>query len=350
MNRSRRVRQALFLSLVCILGWALSMGRAHAAVSCTATMSDVDFGSSVDLVAGVGLTANGTLSYTCTNDASSATFASVCFNVGDGNEGLGNFNPRLMKSGSNPLQFQLYQSPGSTIWGWKGNPTVPSPFTANLTIPKRVSGVNGSISGSTIMQGQLLLGQGAAPAGSYQDFFSAAGGHTNISWTNGSSAPSGCSGTSSGNFPFTVKAVVIKSCTVTAGAASNIQLGAASGVDSTATNITGSSSISVTCTGATPYFIGLAPSNNSTTGAGIMAAMNVAPVTGNTDTVPYQLRSTTGMGGSIWGNTATATAVGNGVAGTGTGLAQTIPVYATTPSANFTPDSYQDTVTVNVRY
>jgi spore coat protein U-like protein len=66
--------------------------------------------------------------------------------------------------------------------------------------------------------------------------------------------------------------------------------------------------------------------------------------------VPYQLTSTAGAGGTIWGNTATSTAVGNGVAGTGTGAAQSLTVYATAASANFTPDSYADTVTVNVNY
>jgi spore coat protein U-like protein len=38
------------------------------------------------------------------------------------------------------------------------------------------------------------------------------------------------------------------------------------------------------------------------------------------------------------------------VAGTGTGAAQTYTVYATATSTNFAPDSYADTVTVNVNY
>jgi len=351
MSRLLRTWQALFLSLLCLLGSALPMQRAHAAVVCTATMTDVTFGS-VDLVAGVGLTAGGTLNYTCTNDASSMTYASVCFNVGDGNEGLGNFNPRVMKSGSNVLQFQLYQSPGSTIWGSIGNSAVPSPFTINLTIPRRSGGTNGSFSGSATMQGQLLNGQGAVPAGSYQDFFSAAGVHTSITLTTStSSMPGNCSGsTSANNFAFTVKAAVIKSCLVTAGAASNIQLGATSGVNFNDTNLMGNNTIDVTCSGGTPYYIGLRPSNNSTAGAGVMAALNLVPVTGNTDSVPYQLRSTPGMTGTPWGNTATSASVGNGKSGTGAGTAQGIPVYATTPGANFVPDSYADTVTVNVSY
>lgn len=347
MNRLRRAWRAWLLPLLCLLAGTLPMKTVQAAVACTATMTDVSFGS-VDLVAGVGLFANGTLNYTCSNDSTSTTFVRVCFNVGDGNEGLGFFSPRRMKSGANVLQFQIYQTGSSTIWGSNGNGTVPSPFTASFSIPPRSGSVNGIISGSTTMEGKVLTGQGAAPAGAYQDFFSTAGGHTSISWSSGTTAPSNCSGTTSGNFPFTVKATVAKSCSVTTG--SDIQLGSAGGVAVTATNITGNNTISVTCSGGTAYNIGLLPSNNNTGGAGVMAALNLAPVTGNTDSVPYQLRSSPGMTGTIWGNTATSTSVGNGKSGSGTGMAQAITVYATTPGANFTPDSYADTVTVTVNY
>ncbi len=351
MNRSRRAWRAWLLPVLCLLGGILPMQMAQAAVTCTASMTDVNFGS-VDLVAGVGLSASGTLTYNCSNDSTSATYVRVCFNVGDGNEGLGFFNPRRMKSGANVLQFQIYQSGGSTIWGSNGNATVPSPFTANFQIAgkAKTSSPNVNYPGSTTMEGKVLTGQGAAPAGAYQDFFSNTGGHTSISWTSGNSAPSNCSGTTNGSFPFTVKATVAKSCTVTAGAASDIQLGATSGVSFTDTNLMGNNTISVTCSGGTPYYIGLRPSNNNTAGAGVMAAQNTPPVTGNTDSVPYQLRSTPGMTGALWGNTATSTSMGNGVQGSGNGTAQAITVYATTPGANFTPDSYADTVTVNVNY
>lgn len=69
----------------------------------------------------------------------------------------------------------------------------------------------------------------------------------------------------------------------------------------------------------------------------------------NTDKVPYQLRAVS-VSGNAWGNTATASAVGNGVAGNGTGTTQSIPVFAVAPSANFIPDNYSDMVTVHVNY
>lgn len=146
------------------------------------------------------------------------------------------------------------------------------------------------------------------------------------------------------NGTFQVLITVLKSCTVTAGSGSNINLGS---VNANAGSTSGNNTISVNCSKTTPYFIGLAPSNANTLGAGTMAS-STNPVT-NTDKIPYQLNQTSATG-PVWGNTATTSAVGNGVAGTGTGLAQTITVYATVANADFTPDSYADTVTVNVNY
>ena len=146
--------------------------------------------------------------------------------------------------------------------------------------------------------------------------------------------------TSPATATFQVLITVAKACSVTAGAGSNINFNT---VDSSATNLSASSNISVTCSKSTPYNIGLLPSNNSTSGAGVMS-----PPTG-TDTIPYQLRSVSATG-AIWGSTATSTSVGNGVSGTGTGSAQSIPVWATVASVNVTPGAYLDTVTVQVNY
>lgn len=142
---------------------------------------------------------------------------------------------------------------------------------------------------------------------------------------------------------FKVKITILKTCTVNAGAASDIDLGS---VISSATNTSASNTIKVTCSKTTPYNIGLRPSNNDTAGAGVMAPTVAAA---STDTVPYQLRSVSATG-AIWGNTATASNVGNGVAGIGTGQPVSHTVFAVAPSANFTPTSYNDTVQVTINY
>jgi spore coat protein U-like protein len=137
---------------------------------------------------------------------------------------------------------------------------------------------------------------------------------------------------------FKVLINVTKACSVTAGTASNIDFGS---VLSSATALSASSNINVTCSKSTPYNIGLLPSNSNTSGAGVMS-----PTTTGPDTIPYQLRSVSATG-PVWGN---ATSPANTVANTGTGAAQSIPVWATVASVNVTPGAYLDTVTVQVNY
>lgn len=135
---------------------------------------------------------------------------------------------------------------------------------------------------------------------------------------------------------FTVSIEIQAVCTVDADSA-DIDLGT---VDSNEENMSGDGSITVKCSNTTPYTVGLAPGNNDDNGAGAMNPAGASP-----DTVPYQLRSTAGASGTVWGNVAA-----NDVAGTGTGADQTIAVFVTAPSANYAPDSYSDTVTVTVNY
>jgi len=196
--------RALRLPLFCALLWLLSAGSAQASINCTATMTAVAFGT-VDLVAGGTPTpATATLSYTCTKTGNTNTteYARVCFNIGDGNEGLTNFNPRVMKSGAgDSLKFQLYQGTTSTIWGSSGNAAVPNPYTINIAIPARST----TSSGSTTMRGELIALQTTVPPGAYQDNF--AGIHTSITLTSSTNAPPTTCGTAvADQFAFIVSA------------------------------------------------------------------------------------------------------------------------------------------------
>lgn len=137
---------------------------------------------------------------------------------------------------------------------------------------------------------------------------------------------------------FQVKLTIQSACAVTAGAGSLIDF---STQPSTATNLAGTSNISVTCSNSTPYNVGLLPTSTGGTANG---TGNL--VSGTTpDLVPYRLW-TNSAHSTAWGNTVGT----NTLAGAGTGTAQTIPVYATIASANFTPGAYVDTVTVTVTY
>jgi spore coat protein U-like protein len=136
---------------------------------------------------------------------------------------------------------------------------------------------------------------------------------------------------------FDVSVTITATCSATAGSASDIDLGTHPSTD---TDLGNSSTITVKCSNTVPYRVNLAPSNGDTGGAGALDPAGASP-----DTVPYQLRSTSGTSGTVWGNTS-----GNGVTGTGNGADQTLTVYATAASANYAPDTYSDTVTFTVNY
>jgi len=336
MSFLTRTLQALRLPLLCALLWWLAAGSAQAAVSCTASMTNVAFGT-VELVDGSPpASVNATLNYTCTNDGNLAEFARVCFNIGDGDQGLTNFNPRVMEnSAGNALKFQLYQSTSNTIWGSTGNTVVPNPFVATMTVPRR-----GSTSGSAIMRGQMLGLQSTVPPGNYQDNFG--GVHTSITLSSSTFAtPSTCNTTVSDKFAFAVSATVAKSCLVTA---DPLNFGTVDGLPGAA-NSDNSTKISVTCTTPTTYTVALLPSNGSTIGAGVMSPTGGVP--GNTDTVAYRLYRDANRS-LPWGSVTN----GNTAAGTGTGLTQSLTVYGRVlgTGVNVRPDSYRDVVTVNVTY
>lgn len=106
-------------------------------------------------------------------------------------------------------------------------------------------------------------------------------------------------------------------------------------------NIDAAGAISVTCTTGTTYDVGLSA------GAGSGATITNRKMTGPASaTVTYQLYRDAGRTLN-WGNTVTT----DTLASTGTGAAQSIPVYGrvasqTTPG----PGTYNDTVTVTVTY
>ena len=227
------------------------------------------------------------------------------------------------------LSYQLYQDAGhSKIWG--------SQYQSGTTFPMVQLNLLNLIpvTGSLTVSAQLVTPQTSAVPGSYQDNFTAA---TALITLNPGLVipPTTCGDTVAARLPFTVSATVSKQCNITS--ATDISFAPAR---ATGRNLTASNTVGVACSNNTPYTIGLQPSNGNTAGSGVMAGTG-----SNTDKVPYQLSSTPGPSGTVWGNTSL-----NTVAGNGTGTTTTYPVYATVPSANYTPDNYADTVTIAVTY
>lgn len=338
MSSSPRHPMKALLPLLMLLALLLGAAPARAAsgITCSsASMTTLSFGT-VNPLASL-TTVNATLSYTCSNgDNNNTHSALLCFSIGE--PGGAQTNPRLMSgSGANKLQFQMYQDAARTqVWGSQFFGTFLTPLQIPITLTKGASANNKQAT----LYGQVLGGQTSAIPDSYADIYANGDTALTVNDAQSGTAPTTC-GTASTSvyFRFTVSASVAKQCTVSA--TSNLNLGT---VAPTATNVAGNTSISVTCSNTTPYYIGLLPSNNNSAGAGAMSGTG-----GNSSKVPYQLYQNAGLS-TVWGNTATATSAGNGVAGTGTGVAQSIAVYARAASADFQPDTYTDSVVVNVNY
>ena len=223
-----------FRILIVLLLLALASALHAQNIDCSATMTNVSFGSVNPLSSQTD--ANATLNWTCSNSANATRYATVCFSIGDGAQGQGNANPRLMQDAAgDDLFFQLFQNAShTTVWGstFFG---INTPVMVNVTIARR-----SSTQGSATMYGRVVAGQTSAVPGAYQDSF--AGNHTAITVNESNSSPPGsCSTSIIDQFPFTVTATVTSQCSVSA---STLDFGS---VGLLLANTDGTSSVSVQC-------------------------------------------------------------------------------------------------------
>jgi spore coat protein U-like protein len=317
----------MFLFLLLLAAAAFVLPRAEAqSISCSATMSNINFGSVNPLSSQTDATA--TLNYTCTNSQILFTrHATVCFSIGDGVQGDANANPRLMQdSAGHDLFFQLYQNSARTVvWGslFFG---INTPVEVDLSIPAR-----GSRSGSVVMYGRVIGGQTTAVPGAYQDQFT--GGHTAVTINESILSPPGnCSTTILSSFPFTASANVTSQCSVSA---TTLNFGT---VGLLAANTDGTSTVSVQCANGVPYQVGL---NN-----GQHASGNIRRMQGPGGLVTYELYRNSART-QRWGNTLNS----DTVIGSGSGGTQAITVYGRVPAQTTpTAGTYNDTITVTVTY
>jgi spore coat protein U-like protein len=137
-----------------------------------------------------------------------------------------------------------------------------------------------------------------------------------------------------------VQITLVASCAVSA-----TTLNFGSGVGLLTTAVTGSTTLSVTCSNTTPYNVEL--DGGTVTGSTVASRLMAGTATGNTGTtLGFQLYSNAGLS-TVWGNTVGT----NTVTGTGTGAAQTLTVYGQVPAQTTPkPDTYQTTINVTVAY
>ncbi|WP_213132551.1 Csu type fimbrial protein [Citrobacter sp. FP75] len=317
--------------LVLIVGFLGCPGVSYAVTCSVSNVQPVNFGT-VNPLSTSGATSSMTFSYSCAKELGDVLAGiNLCFNIGISGVS-GQVGTRTMSLSGTPartLAYQLYQDAGySKIWG--------SQYQSGTTFPMvQLNLLNLTpVTGTLTVSAKLVAPQTAAVPGNYQDSYTAATALVTIN-PGLLFPPTNCGDTVVARLPFTVTANVTKQCAISY--ANNISFTPSKATDR---NVTAKSALGVACTNNTPYTIGLQPSNGNTAGYGVLKGTGT-----NQDKVPYQLSSTPGPSGTVWGSTSP-----NTVAGNGTGLTTDYPVYATVPSANFTPDDYADTVTISVTY
>ncbi len=140
---------------------------------------------------------------------------------------------------------------------------------------------------------------------------------------------------------FLVQVTLTASCAVSA---NTLNFGSSVGLLTTA--VTGSSTLSVTCSNTTPYNVGL--DAGTVSGSTVAARLMAGTTAGNTGTtLQFQLCSDGVSCATTWGNVIGT----NTVTGTGSGVAQTLTVYGKVPvQTSPKPDLYQTTITATVTY
>ena len=300
----------------------------HAApISCGFTITNLSFGT-VDLTLNTAFDITATLSANCTGDA--GVVVRVCPNINAGSGGTTTGSPRFMLSGSDKLNFDLYQDASRTVvWGsylWAY-----SSYTAP-TIDITLNG-GGAGSATATIYGRISSGQQSLPPGSYSSSFS--GSNTQIAYAAAGVGTCAAIGNlNATSAAFTASATYSATCSVSA---ATLNFGS-TGVLAAA--LDGTTSLTPTCSASTPYTIGL---DGGSAGASDPAQRKMS--NGGAQ-ITYGLYQNAGRS-QAWGN---STGI-NTVAGTGTGSGQILTVYGRVPAQTTpAPGTYSDSIIATLTY
>jgi spore coat protein U-like protein len=311
-------------SIIAAIIGVFSCGCAHSQ-SCSLSVTDVAFGA-VDVTANAAVDTSATVSVTCSSLLALFGFK-VCVNLGAGSGGATNAANRFMLSGANMLTYGLFSDAtrtvpwGSSLWAAGGASAVVVAFPGSLI---------GTQTKTATVYGRVYSGQQTVKAGSYLSTFSST--NAEIMWPVSSSSCSGFTGTATTSFNVTT--TVPTTCSI---ATNNLNFGTA-GVLTANTDAT--TTLTPTCTNGAPYNIGL--------DGGLSAA-----------TDPTKRKMTKGAEFVVYGlyrDSARSLPFGNTIgtntlAGTGTGLAQSVAAYGRiAPQATPSPGTYSDTIVVTLTF
>jgi spore coat protein U-like protein len=284
----------------------------------------MNFGA-VDTLSGSRTDSTATMSVSCSGTPLARIL--ICPSLGGGSGGA-TASTRNMLSGSNALGYQLYSdSVRSAVWGsssW-AYPARPPAFTLTLS-------AIGTGSGTAPIYGSVFGGQATVGTGNYISTFSGAHVEFRYRYTSSSSCATG-SGTVA-RPSFNVSGSVAANCLVST---QNIDFGSRGVLSS---NVDATGAVSVTCTPATAYTVGLSNGNSGT------GPTNRRMTLGNAAVIYGLYRDANRS--QPWGDAATP---GSTVAGSGNGAAQAYTVYGRVPPQTTpAPGVYSDTVVVTVTY
>jgi spore coat protein U-like protein len=306
------VNRSLLIAIVSAASVLLQHLPAHAQLLCSATVSNATFTIASSATTS---TTTATVTYTCSGGGNSDNNVRGCLALGPGSGGAAaNNSPRFMvRSTGGTLNHNLRTSANGAIWS--AAVSTPIPLAAN-----------GSGTAQATIFADVPAGQRSAPAGIYSSAFA---GPANVQFSYGPGGSCNNTGTSPS---FTVSANILPSCTL------SVAPLAFGSVGSLTSNKDAETSITANCTSGVPYSISLGR------GAGITSP-TARKMTKGTDTLTYGTYQDPNRVVE-WGDL-----ISNDVDGTGTGTAQSIPVYGRIPPQPLPPSgTYNDTVVVTITY
>ncbi len=285
--------------------YALTLPQLAWALSCSASVGNINFGN-VDVLGSSAVNASAPVSVTCSRGLLEfADDATVCVYLGEGTGGWDGSSQRFLRSGTDPLGYNLYKDAArSQVWGSVGvfGASGPKRYVFNagtvLIVLGGSSTINDTIYAST------NPGQNTASVGAYTSSFTSA--HTLVRFANGDVACPASGGSSIGTF--TVSANVTANCSITA---QDLNFGVVSSLPAARDQNT---SINVACTNAAPWSVGLSNGSN-------FSGTRRMRIEGTSNYIGYDLFRDAAR------TQAWSTGTGNEAVGTGTGGNQTLTVY-----------------------
>lgn len=326
-----RLLKTVALAAGLLLAWLAPVMPAQA-LTCSATIGNLNFGN-INVLSGANplATASAPVSVSCSKGLLELPGdATVCIFIGDGSGGFDGSTQRYLKNGSSNLGYNLYKDAArSQIWGSYGSvfpASGPKRYVFNSSSTLLILGGTSTINDT--IYASVNPGQATAPVGAYTSSF--AGNHTLVRYASGD-VPCPSSGTGS-TAAFTVNATVVANCVIDA---QDLAFGATS---SLAANRDQSSALSVTCTNAAPWSIGMSNGSNFSSSRRMRLGSTA-------NYVSYGLYRDAARSQG-W-----STGTGNVASGTGTGASQSLTIYGRVPvQAVPAPGNYADTVVATVTF